>query len=85
MLHSAHKMNKQQNGWFENHEGIPASKQKHTTFLKQKHTTYLKQKQYTPPSPDSPTSQLVFNINRNCYENLPVHQTPNKPYSPYLH
>merc|ERR1712131_185523 len=30
-----------------------------------------------------PTSQVAYNINSNCYENLPVHQTVNNPYCLY--
>jgi len=73
-LHSAHTMNEQQKGWFQS----PASDQENLpTYLKQN------QKQQKQPEPDFPTSQYAFNINKNCYESLPVHQTSYNPYSPY--
>jgi len=79
-LHSAHKMNEQQKGWFENIEALPGSNQEHFPL-----PPYLKQKQCKTPSSDTHTSQIAFNINRNCYENLSVHQTHYNPYSPCLH
>jgi len=78
-LHSALKMNEQQKEWFENIEGFPCSKYEH-----QQVPPYLRRNQSKPSSPEVPTSQKVFNINGNWYENLLDHQTLCNPYSPNL-
>eukprot|EP00092_Neocalanus_flemingeri_P004002 GFUD01004308.1.p1 GENE.GFUD01004308.1~~GFUD01004308.1.p1 ORF type:complete len:497 (+),score=137.88 GFUD01004308.1:413-1903(+) len=80
-LHSAHKMNDQQKKWFENIKEVPPFQFAHSP--PEDLPAYLKQKQFKPSEPDIQSSQYAFNINRNCYENLPVNQTSYNPSAPH--
>jgi len=75
-LHKAHTMSDRQKGWFENRGDIP-------TFSQETFPTNFKDGQTKPPEPDLPTSQDIFNITKNSYENLPVYQTNYNPYHSY--
>merc|ERR1719154_893530 len=63
-------MNEQQKGWFEQVEGLPGANHEYV---------------HTQPYLNKQTSQFAFNINKNCYEELPVHHTHYNPYCPHLH
>jgi len=77
-LHEAHKMNNEQSEWFKSVANEPAYQFPSQCFLPSSKRKDLKMQQT-----DFPTSQVAYNINSNCYENLPVHQTVNNPYSLY--
>jgi len=77
-LHEAHKMNNEQSEWFKSVANEPAYQFPSQCFLPP-----FKRKDSKVQQTDFPTSQVAYNINSNCYENLPVHQTVNNPYSLY--
>jgi hypothetical protein len=79
MLHSAHRMSKEQSEWFKNTEESPTFEVPPDTF-----NSYLKPKKCKPADQEYSTSQVAFNINNSTFENLQIQQTTDNPYSPYL-
>jgi len=72
-LHNSHKMNEQQRGWF----SVPPE----YSWLHQSLPQTMEQPKYKH---FTPSSQAVYNITRNCYENLPVYQEQNQAMSSNL-
>lgn len=73
-LQNSHKMSEQERGWF----SVPQE----YSWLNQGYPGTMEQQKYKHYAP---SSQVVYNINRNCFQDLPIYQeeSPVMPYLPH--
>lgn len=83
MLQNAHRMSEEQSEWFKSTPDTPSFEVPIPGY-QDTAPSYLKQKKFLSTEEEVSTSQLAYNINSNCFENLQVQQTIYNPYSSYI-
>jgi len=83
MLQNAHRMSEEQSEWFKSTPDTPSFEVPIPGY-QDTAPSYLKQKKFLSTEEEVSTSQLAYNINSNCFENLQVQQTVYNPYSSYI-
>jgi len=83
MLQNAHRMSEEQSEWFKSTPDTPSFEVPIPGY-QDTAPSYLKQKKFLSTEEEVSTSQLAYNINSDCFENLQVQQTVYNPYSSYI-
>jgi len=83
MLQNAHRMSEEQIEWFKSTPDTPSFEVPIPGY-QDTAPSYLKQKKFLSTEEEVSTSQLAYNINSDCFENLQVQQTVYNPYSSYI-